>query len=119
MSEQISIDEAVEAALNPVEFKDDVIRRTEERLKTNLDKTLAEFKNDLDLFFAIKDAMAKLPDIEARPPCEEKHCKFSMGLPMISCGYTAKQDGLECQGVLRLVYPKERPREFYINGVIL
>lgn len=119
MSEQISIDEAVEAALNPVEFKDDVIRRTEERLKANLDKTMAEFKNDLDLFFAIKDAMAELPDIEVRPVSEEKLGKFSIGLPMISCGYTAKQDGFECQGVLRLVYPKGRNRIFYINGVIL
>ena len=46
MIEQISIDEAVEAALNPVEFKDDVIRRTEERLKANLDKTMAEFMEE-------------------------------------------------------------------------
>lgn len=119
MSEQISIDEAVEAALNPVEFKDDVIRRTEERLKANLDKTMAEFKKNLELFFAIKDAMAKLPDIEVGPASEEKQCKFSTQLPGICCNYTAKQDGFECQGVLRLAYPEGRSREFYINGFIL
>ena len=119
MSEQISIDEAVEAALNPAEFKDDVIRRTEERLKANLDKTMAEFKKDLELFFAIKDAMTELPDIEVGPVSEEKPCKFSTQLPVICCNYTAKQDGVECQGVLRLAYPEGRQREFYINGVIL
>ncbi len=119
MSEQISIDAAVDAAINPVEFNDDAIRRTEERLKANLDKTMAEFKNDLDLFFAIKDAMAKLPDIEVGPAGEEKEGKSSIGLPGICCSYKAKQDGLECQGVLRLVYPKGRNRIFYINGVIL
>lgn len=119
MSEQISIDEAVEAALNPVEFKDDVIRRTEERLKANLEKTMAEFKNDLELFFAIKDAMAELPDIEVGPASEEKQCEFSTQLPGICCNYTAKQDGFECQGVLRLAYPEGRNRVFYINGVIL
>lgn len=121
MSEQISIDEAVEAALNPVEFKDDVIRRTEERLKANLDKTMAEFKNDLDLFFAIKDAIVKLPDIEVGPASEEKQGKISMGLPGICCKYTAKQDGFECQGVLRLAHPKGSQREsyIYIDGVIL
>lgn len=119
MSEQISIDEAVEAALNPVEFKDDVIRRTEERLKANLNKTMTEFKNDLDLFFAIKDAMAELPDIEVGPASEEKQCAFSTQLPGICCNYTAKQDGFECQGVLRLAYPEGRSREFFINGYIL
>jgi len=119
MSEQISIDEAVESALNPVEFKDDAIRRTEERLKANLDKTMTEFKNDLELFFAIRDAMTKLPDIEIGPASEEKQCKFSTQLPGICCNYTAKQDGFECQGVLRLAYPEGRQREFYINGYIL
>ena len=119
MSEQISINEAVEAALNPVEFKDDVIRRTEERLKANLDKMMAEFKKDLELFFAIKDAMAELPDIEVGPAGEEKQCKFSKPLPGICCKYTVKQDGFECQGVLRIAYPEGRNREFYINGVIL
>lgn len=119
MSEQISIDEAVKAAINPVDFKDDVIRRTEERLKANLDKTMAEFKNDLDLFFAIKDAMAKLPDIEVSPAGEVKLLNISIGLPEICCDYTAKQDGLECQGVLRLAYPEGRNREFYITGAIL
>lgn len=119
MSEQISIDEAVEAALNPVEFKDDVIRRTEERLKANLDKTMTEFKNDLDLFFAIKDAMTELPDIEVSPAGEAKLLNISIGLPEICCDYMAKQDGFECQGVLRLAYPDGRPREFYITGAIL
>ena len=119
MSEQISLDAAVDAAINKAEFKNGVIRRTEARLKANVEKTMSEFKKDVELFFAIKDAMAELPDIEVGPDKEEKQGKFSMQLPGICCNYTAKQDGIKCQGVLRLAYPEGRQREFYITGAIL
>lgn len=119
MEQKLNIDDVLEDALDQDCFKDDVLRRTEEQLKADLNKTMAEFKNDLDLFFAIKDAIAKLPDIEVRPAKEEKPLKKSIGLPGICCGYMAKQDGFECHGTIRLAYPESRNREFFINGVIL